>query len=80
MKNISRPDNVKEKIRQGVLKTLDTRPEYNPTAEGLIKIAETTKAMWANAPILTCPHCGKESKNKGNMNRYHFDKCKINIL
>ena len=80
MKNIPRSDIVKDKIRQGVLKTLDTRPEYKPSAAGLSKIAESTKSMWASAPMLTCPHCGKESKNKGNMNRYHFDNCKINIL
>lgn len=30
-----------------------------------------------NLPILTCPHCGLESKNRGNMNRYHFDNCKL---
>ena len=36
------------------------------------KISESKK----NAPILVCPHCGKEGRH--NMKRYHFDKC-INL-
>lgn len=39
---------------------------------------EKLKLAWKNKPILTCPYCGKQSKNKGNMNRYHFDNCKLN--
>ena len=30
----------------------------------------------ASREILTCPHCGIESKSKSNMKRYHFDNCK----
>lgn len=34
--------------------------------------------------LLTCPHCEKQSRNKANMRRYHFDNCKsinnVNIL
>jgi hypothetical protein len=40
---------------------------------------ETTDAMklaWENRPILTCPHCNMQSQNTGNMNRWHFLKCK----
>lgn len=29
-------------------------------------------------PIVTCPHCGKQSRHKCNMIRYHFDNCKKN--
>lgn len=36
------------------------------------------KDAWAALPILTCPHCGMESVSVGNMNRYHFAKCKLN--
>ena len=27
-------------------------------------------------PILSCPHCGKTG-NKGNMNRWHFNNCRL---
>lgn len=35
-----------------------------------------TKAFWANAPIIECPHCKKQTINRGNYNRYHGNKCK----
>jgi hypothetical protein len=35
-----------------------------------------TKAFWANAPFIECPHCKKQLTNRGNYNRYHGDKCK----
>lgn len=28
-----------------------------------------------NLSIMTCPYCGKKSKSRGNMKRYHFDNC-----
>ena len=31
-----------------------------------------------NLSILTCPHCGKQSKSRGNMKRFHFDNCLYN--
>lgn len=34
------------------------------------------KNKWENRAYLTCPHCGMQSKNVGNLNRWHFDKCK----
>lgn len=40
-------------------------------------INDKRKTTWSNMPMLTCPNCGKESKNKSNMTRYHFSKCKI---
>lgn len=30
-----------------------------------------------SVPITICPHCGKSGK-KGNMNRWHFNNCKLN--
>ena len=41
MKNIPRPDSVKDKIRQGVLKTLDSRPKYEPSEDGLKPVSYT---------------------------------------
>jgi ssDNA-binding Zn-finger/Zn-ribbon topoisomerase 1 len=29
-------------------------------------------------PLLICPHCGKEGKNKKILLKYHFDNCKQN--
>jgi ssDNA-binding Zn-finger/Zn-ribbon topoisomerase 1 len=37
---------------------------------------ESMKAAWKNREIVTCPHCGLQSANKGNMNRWHFTNCK----
>lgn len=34
------------------------------------------KDAWKRRPIVQCPHCGLQSINANNMNRYHFDKCK----
>lgn len=45
------------------------------TAERKAAQAERRQIQNENAPLLVCPHCGKQSKNKGNMNRYHFDNC-----
>lgn len=41
------------------------------TDETKRKISEAHKKK----PILTCPHCGKQGR--ANMNRYHFDNCKM---
>jgi len=38
------------------------------------------KLRWANAIIYTCVHCGKESKNKGMLNRWHNDNCKKRLI
>lgn len=39
------------------------------------------KENWLiNRPLLICPFCKKESHNKGNMNRWHFNNCKLNLF
>lgn len=40
------------------------------------KMSALRKGKPLNVPIVTCPHCGK-SGVKGNMVRYHFDKCEL---
>jgi hypothetical protein len=40
---------------------------------------EKLKLFLKNRPILTCPHCGIENKNKGAMVRHHFDNCKHRV-
>lgn len=37
--------------------------------------SDRRRLMNLTRPVSTCPHCGKQSKNKGNMNRYHFNNC-----
>ena len=31
---------------------------------------------YKNAPIIQCPHCGREGKDGPNFNRWHFTRCK----
>lgn len=42
------------------------------TTEVKDKIAKA----WANKPIVSCPHCGRQGKEGHNMIRYHFENCK----
>jgi hypothetical protein len=35
------------------------------------------KESWENREYVQCTHCEMISRNKGNMNRYHFDNCKF---
>lgn len=39
------------------------------------KMSESAKLLWDNMPILVCPYCSKEGKER-IMKRYHFEKCK----
>lgn len=48
-----------------------TRTEIHRTS-----VANAKKDWWKDAPLIECPHCGKKSKSKTNMNRWHFDNCK----
>ncbi len=41
------------------------------------RLSEIRTNWWKTAPLITCPHCLKVSKNKGSMNRHHFDNCKL---
>lgn len=45
--------------------------------EAKSKIAEASKKMWESLPLIECPHCGKASKNRGTLNRWHFENCKL---
>ncbi|ASJ79172.1 putative endonuclease [Curvibacter phage P26059A] len=37
---------------------------------------EQLREYWDSQPVLTCPHCGKQSSFKAAMVRHHFDSCK----
>ena len=40
------------------------------------EVKDKISKSWADKPIVTCPHCGKQGKEGHNMNRYHFNNCK----
>lgn len=57
----------------------ETKDKMSATRKGkkLSKEAkEKAKNSYANAPILTCPHCGLQAK-RNLAKRWHFDKCKL---
>jgi hypothetical protein len=62
-KNKIMSDSSKEKMK---LAWTDERKE---------KQSALSKLHNSLRPIITCPHCGKQGKNKGNMTRYHFENC-----
>lgn len=48
-----------------------------------LKIASNTpehkalmRKILSERPIIICPHCNYQNKNKGNMTKCHFDRCK----
>jgi len=59
-------DETLEKMRLSHL----NRPEFTETHKTNLSNA------WAKREIIKCPYCDIESKNKGNMTRYHFNNCK----
>lgn len=64
-KNIAKT--AKERLRRSLL--MKGKPKSKTQLE---RYSESYK----NLPLITCPHCHKQSQNQGNMNRYHFDNCK----
>lgn len=66
---IPHTDEIKQKMsqhRKGVRKPESTKA----------KMSESAKQSWVNRPVVSCPHCGKSSRNKSNMTRWHFSNCK----
>jgi len=47
------------------------------TPERKAEQAERRRLQNADRQVITCPHCGKQGINPGNMNRYHFANCSI---
>jgi uncharacterized membrane protein len=44
------------------------------------EVKDSMRIAWKNRAFATCPHCGIQSKNTGNLNRWHFDNCKMKEL
>ncbi len=63
---------IYKKAAQKTKQTLLNNPEIR------INAIKKAKIFYANRPVLTCPHCNYESKNRANMVKLHFDNCKMN--
>lgn len=71
-----RPDMVGDKNPK---KSKEARLQQSKLMKGVPKSKEQIenyKQAYKLLQIIVCPHCKFESKNQGNMNRYHFDNCK----
>lgn len=62
-----RSEETKRKIKESLAK-IDT----SCTEERRLKLIDYFK----NAPLLTCPHCGKQMTNPAPFKRYHGEQCK----
>lgn len=57
----------------------ETRAKMSASKKGMklsSQAKEKAKLNYANAPIMTCPHCGLSAKRNLAI-RWHFDNCKI---
>lgn len=57
--------------QESIEKIKATRIREPRSEETVNRIKETL----SKRPILTCPHCGLQTKNAANLSRYHGDKC-----
>lgn len=62
----------KKKMSESAKKRGSNRTGVKHTEQQKMNIREGL----AKRPLLTCPHCGLQSKHSSNMSRYHFDNCK----
>ncbi len=40
------------------------------------KTKNKMKEIWEKRVLISCPHCGMQGKNIGNLNRWHFNNCR----
>ena len=67
LKGRKRSEETIKRMKEGIAKSDNACTEHRK---------QQLKDYWNSQPILTCPHCGKQSSFKASMVRYHFDKCK----
>lgn len=73
-------------LRRGIPHTEEVKKAMSNVRAGVpklqstkLKMSASAKLSWATRDNVTCPHCGKTSRNKSNMTRWHFDNCKGHI-
>jgi len=81
-KGRKKPNGFGEKVRAFMLGSKRNEDSKNKmrkawTPERKLAQAELRRLQNKERPVITCPHCNKQSTNPGNMNRYHFDNCSI---
>ena len=81
-KGRQKPDGFGERVREimlGSKRNEDTKNKMRTawTPERKLAQAERSRLQNKQRPIITCPHCNKQGKNLGNMNRYHFANCSM---
>lgn len=77
-----KPEGFGDRVREIMLGSKRTESSKEKmraawTPERKAAQAELTKLRNAARPVITCPHCGKQGTNPGNMNRYHFSNCSM---
>ncbi len=65
-------------LKDNPIESGENHPLYGFTASDSTK--KLMRDAWKSREYTTCPHCGLESQNVGNMNRWHNDNCKHNPL
>jgi len=81
-KGRKKPNGFGERVRELMLGSKRNEDSKNKmreawTPERKLAQAELRRLQNNARPVITCPHCNKQSKNTGNMNRYHFANCSI---
>ena len=64
-------ENVSANMKQGWKNMSDDKKEL---------WKQTQKAIYYSKPLISCPHCNKESRNRSAMSRWHFDNCKLHAV
>lgn len=67
LKGRKRSEETIKRMKEGMAKADMTCTEHRK---------QQLKDYWNSQPVLTCPHCGKQSSFKASMVRFHFDRCK----
>lgn len=78
VKHTSQTSQMKDASKKTLLKKYGV-DNYNKTEEAKMQTSIRMKAVrqLETENPLTCPHCGYTNGNRGNMKKWHFDKCKL---
>lgn len=78
---------LKTKKNNGYIVSEETKEKTSKALTGIKRSNEFIEKQknnmikrWKNKKEIFCPHCQLKSTNVGNMNRWHFDNCKLKVL